>query len=280
MLDGKPTQKKPIVKSTYDGFYYPYSAGKATPWENREVQFLEVAVFGKLHAFEAPKVVQVTRRPGLVVTASRDIKKGKRATLVDGDYDMVASETGYTYGVTTTRKRDVTPDFLKVSSSKILCSSKPDDGDLPWVSVDLAGGESLDDGGALFLVEEVLIWHDWTAGKTHCGQKVALSATGEFDGEEDEISVPATAESATGISVPVPADLQAKPYRYVRHWSGGTTDGGSTVLFAELSVWGKVYFGSYLENEDKYKQYAKILKKANSNCARRSKCLLPGIPKS
>ena len=97
-----------------------------------------------------------------------------------------------------------------------------------YVTVDLGQEEEV---GAVLLIHE----HDGTGSRQHCGQKVAVSTTGEFAGEEvvvydTEMGV-GPPETASGNTIVFDMTLA----RYVRHWCAAD---GSTVKFVEVGVRG------------------------------------------
>ena len=84
---------------------------------------------------------------------------------------------------------------------------------------------------------------DWADGRQYCGQKVALSMTGAFAGEEvvvyDTGSGWGPAESADGNSIP----FDATEAQFVRHWSAGST-GNDGVNFIEAEFYGQPATGA------------------------------------
>jgi hypothetical protein len=85
----------------------------------------------------------------------------------------------------------------------------------------------------------VSLWHYYGDTRQYCGQKVALSTTGAFNGEE-VVVLPDTGldfgppESIDGNAVTF--DLVSA--RYVRHWSG-KSDRNSGIHFMEIDVYGE-----------------------------------------
>merc|ERR1740117_926242 len=106
---------------------------------------------------------------------------------------------------------------------------------------DCAAGNSLYltiDLGDYYLVTGVTIWHYYGNDRSYCSQAVALSATGDFAGEEyvayatgDGVQGPP--ESVDGNAITFAAYVS----RYVRHWSGRST-ANSGVHFLEIGVYG------------------------------------------
>ena len=85
------------------------------------------------------------------------------------------------------------------------------------------------------MISSVSIWHYYGDQRRYCGQKVAVSATGEFRGEE-------TVVYNTGLSYGPPEtptghviDMTAIPGRFIRHWCSRST-ASLDVHFAKLSV--------------------------------------------
>ena len=83
----------------------------------------------------------------------------------------------------------------------------------------------------------VTIWHYYGNDRAYCAQKVAVSLTGEFDGEEyvayDTGTEYGPPESPQGNAITFPAHTA----RYVRHWSAGSTS-NPYVHFLEIDVYG------------------------------------------
>eukprot|EP00041_Stephanoeca_diplocostata_P016715 m.330212 g.330212 ORF g.330212 m.330212 type:complete len:513 (+) comp20457_c2_seq1:157-1695(+) len=78
-----------------------------------------------------------------------------------------------------------------------------------WIQVDLR---------MLMYIGEVTVWHYFGDTRRYCNQRIAVSTTGEFAGEETTIYRVAGfsfVESATGNTVPAHG-IQG---RYIRHWS-------------------------------------------------------------
>ena len=93
------------------------------------------------------------------------------------------------------------------------------------------------DLGRLQQVAGVTIWHYYGNDRAYCNQKLALSASGIFGGEEHVMW-----ETGTGYGPPESEDGNSISFeptvtRYVRHWCGrSTADGG--VHFMEIDVYG------------------------------------------
>ena len=86
------------------------------------------------------------------------------------------------------------------------------------------------------MISSVSVWHYYADPRRYCGQKVAISLTGEFRGEE-------TVVYNTGLSYGPPETTDghridlgtAAPARFVRHWCSRSTE-SLEVHFAKLSV--------------------------------------------
>jgi hypothetical protein len=109
------------------------------------------------------------------------------------------------------------------------------------------------DLGAQYPVAGVTLWHYYGDTRRYCGQKVALSSTGAFSGEE-------TVVYDTGVDYgPIETvDGNALTFdpvnaRFVRHWSG-KSDANSGIHFMEIDVYGEdhnyIRFDSCLSNYD------------------------------
>ena len=89
--------------------------------------------------------------------------------------------------------------------------------DSNWVQVDLE---------AAYPVKAVALWHYYPDGRTYKSNKVALSATGKFEGEEvvvfDSDSDGEYAETADGKMI----EFDPIEARYVRNWTDGSNSNG------------------------------------------------------
>jgi hypothetical protein len=83
-----------------------------------------------------------------------------------------------------------------------------------WVTVNL---------GNYYEVGSVTVWNYYGDRRRYCGQKIALSMTGDFDGEEkvvyDTKGGYGPWETVNGSSHPFPPTVT----RYIRYWSAGST---------------------------------------------------------
>ena len=93
------------------------------------------------------------------------------------------------------------------------------------------------DLGTPCLITGVTIWHYYGNARAYCAQKIALSTTGDFVGEEtvvyDTGSDYGPPESSSGNAFVFPAMVT----RFVRHWSAGSTS-NPYVHFLEIDVYG------------------------------------------
>ena len=116
------------------------------------------------------------------------------------------------------------------------------------------------DLGGVYTTTGATIWHYYLDGRAYCNQKLAVSTTGEFAGEETTVfdtgacsgwcTFPITCENAeAGTCTPEnygpteAADGNAFTWdstdaQYVRHWSGRGQNSG--VHFMEIDVYGFV----------------------------------------
>ena len=113
------------------------------------------------------------------------------------------------------------------------------------------------DLGAVYDTTGVTIWHYYGNGRAYCNQKLAISTTGLFAGEERVIfdtgacsgwcQFPLDPNTCTGDCTPAnyedtespdgnPFTWKNTPARYVRHWSGRGQNTG--VHFMEIDVYG------------------------------------------
>jgi len=93
------------------------------------------------------------------------------------------------------------------------------------------------DMGDVYWVTGVTIWHYYSDARRYCNQKVVLSTTGAFSGEEVTMYAVAgygTAESADGNTIIFDAATEA---RYVRHYCSRSNKNGG-VHFLEMSICG------------------------------------------
>ena len=93
------------------------------------------------------------------------------------------------------------------------------------------------DLGNFYYITGVTIWHYYGNDRAYCAQKIALSTTGDFVGEEQVVYDTGTEygppESPNGNAFVFPATVA----RYLRHWSAGSTS-NPYVHFLEIDVYG------------------------------------------
>jgi hypothetical protein len=93
------------------------------------------------------------------------------------------------------------------------------------------------DLGAHYQITGATIWHYYGDDRAYCAQKLALSSTGEFAGEEyvayDTGSDNGPTEAANGNAFTFPMYIA----RYARHWSAGNTQ-NPYVHFLEIDIYG------------------------------------------
>eukprot|EP01052_Picozoa_sp_SAG31_P028411 SAG31_NODE_2742_length_5154_cov_4.341048_1_plen_388_part_00 len=91
--------------------------------------------------------------------------------------------------------------------------------------------------GEVYPVGRVIIWHFYGNTRAYCGQKLALSPTGEFAGEETVVMETGTAygdnESPDGNTI----EFDTIAAQYVRHWSSRST-ANTGIHFMEIDVYG------------------------------------------
>jgi len=113
------------------------------------------------------------------------------------------------------------------------------------------------DLGAVYDTTGVTLWHYYGNDRAYCNQKLAISTTGLFAGEERVIfdtgacsgwcQFPLDPNTCTGDCTPAnyedtespdgnPFTWKSTPARYVRHWSGRGQNTG--VHFMEMDVYG------------------------------------------
>ena len=83
----------------------------------------------------------------------------------------------------------------------------------------------------------VTVWHYYADGRQYCNQKIALSTTGAFAGEEDVVYETGPEYGPPESTEGIPRTFPPTEARYVRHWCGrSTTNAG--VHFLEMDVYG------------------------------------------
>jgi hypothetical protein len=97
-----------------------------------------------------------------------------------------------------------------------------------YVTVDL---------GATYPVDGVTIWHYHGDPRSYCGQKVALSATGRFLGEEVVVFDTGEEFGPTERDQGNAIVFDTTAARYVRHWCG-RSDQNTGIHFMEMDVYG------------------------------------------
>ena len=83
----------------------------------------------------------------------------------------------------------------------------------------------------------VTIWHYHGDDRSYCGQKVALSATGQFRGEEIVVFDTGRNFGPTETEQGNAIVFEATNARYVRHWCG-PSDRNSGIHFMEMDIYG------------------------------------------
>jgi hypothetical protein len=169
---------------------------------NAYVHFLEIDVYGD-ERVQIP-VTDVRLDVGAAVTLGPGVTAANgAATLVDGVHTPAEWSNSPTGGV--------------VDCSESL-----------FVTIDI---------GAVHNVNGVTLWHYYGDTRAYCGQKLALSATGTFGGEEqvvfntgEEFGPP---EAIDGNSVV----FESVAARYVRHWCSRST-ANTGVHFLEIDIFG------------------------------------------
>ena len=93
------------------------------------------------------------------------------------------------------------------------------------------------DLGAVYTINSVTVWHYSGDTRRYCGQKVAISSTGDFTGEETTVydtgSDFGDVEQDGGFVMEFPATTG----RFIRHWSS-KSDRNTGVHFLEVQVMG------------------------------------------
>lgn len=119
---------------------------------------------------------------------------------------------------------DATPSpalwYLHPTYDRPLCN------DPAWVQVDL---------GSEMRIGSVTVWHYYLDPRSYCGQRIAVSTTGAFVGEEivvaDNHLQYGHTESSQGFTVLTRGVVG----RYIRHWAAGST-ANPGVHFIEMAV--------------------------------------------
>jgi hypothetical protein len=140
-------------------------------------------------------------------------------------FDPIGAATGNTFFNPATMSQN-TGAFL--SAATFLLRATPNAGqwnrrvyynglscyDPAWLQVDL---------GSVMRLGSVTVWKYWNDGRRYCGQRIAVSSTGAFNGEETDLQH--TAALRVGYGLPeTAAGIDVSAYgvtgRYIRIWSG------------------------------------------------------------
>ena len=175
-------------------------------------------------------VINLDQLPGVTVTAGPNVNdRGNPAAMIDMSH---------------------APDEWTTSPTADLadCSTNV------YMTVDL---------GAIYETIGATIWHYYGNDRAYCNQKLAISTTGRFTGEERVIfdtgacsgwcPFPLDANTCSGDCTPAnyedtespdgnPFVWKSRPARYIRHWSGRGQNTG--VHFMEIDVYGDPTSGS------------------------------------
>ena len=83
----------------------------------------------------------------------------------------------------------------------------------------------------------VTVWHFHGDPRQYCNQKIALSTTGAFAGEEDVVYETGPEYGPPESIEGIPRTFPPTEARYVRHWCGRST-ANTGVHFLEMDVYG------------------------------------------
>ena len=174
---------------------------------------------------ELEPVENLDQLPGVTVTLGNTVETDTDLLVPPGDPRCAPQGCGFRGGSA--------PTIVDMSHAPDEWTSSPF-GDSPdcstrlYVTVDL---------GQSYPVDGVTIWHYHGDDRSYCGQKVALSATGQFMGEEIVVyetgQLYGDKETERGKAIVFDRIVA----RYVRHWSS-RSDRNTGIHFMEIDVYG------------------------------------------
>jgi hypothetical protein len=153
-------------------------------------------------------VVDVTQLPGVTVLVGPGLNIGGNydidgSMLIDGNHD--------------TEQWTECPNGNVDSCEESL-----------YITVDL---------GAVFTLNSVTVWHYYGGSRAYCGQRIAISSTGFFEGEETIVFETGSDYGDTEVEQGFTMNFPATTGQYIRHWSSRSTANGG-VHFLEIAVMG------------------------------------------
>ena len=163
--------------------------------------------------------------PGVTVTLGTTVETDSDLPVPPGDSRCASQGCGFRGGSPST--------IVDMSHAPGEWTSSPY-GDSPdcstrlYVTVDL---------GMIYPVDGVTIWHYHGDDRSYCGQKVAVSATGQFTGEEIVVFDTGLEYGPTETEHGNAIAFDTTAARYVRHWSG-RSDRNTGIHFMEMDVYG------------------------------------------
>eukprot|EP01043_Picozoa_sp_COSAG02_P017040 COSAG02_NODE_764_length_17402_cov_14.275155_1_plen_567_part_00 len=181
------------------------------------------AVVGTPCELSAPE--NLDQLPGVTVTLGNTVETDTDLLVPPGDPRCAPQGCGFRGGSA--------PTIVDMSHAPDEWTSSPF-GDSPdcstrlYVTVDL---------GQSYPVDGVTIWHYHGDDRSYCGQKVALSATGQFLGEELTVFDTARGYGPTETEQGNAIAFETTAARYVRHWCG-RSDQNSGIHFMEIDIYG------------------------------------------
>eukprot|EP01043_Picozoa_sp_COSAG02_P000061 COSAG02_NODE_1_length_108762_cov_456.708287_61_plen_619_part_00 len=181
------------------------------------------AVVGTSCALSAPE--NLDQLPGVTVVLGNTVETDTDVPVPPGDPRCAAQGCGFRGGAPST--------IIDMSHAPGEWTSSPF-GDSPDCSTRLYVTVDLQE---IYPVDGVTLWHYHGDDRSYCGQKIALSATGQFQGEEQVVFDtgrdygPTESEQGHAIA------FESTAARYVRHWCG-PSDRNTGIHFMEVDIYG------------------------------------------
>jgi hypothetical protein len=170
---------------------------------NKGVHFLEMDIYGYKTPLPNPNYVNLEQLKGVKVLMGPGMSQKNPKSFID----MNPSPSSYPVSPT--------------GSSKSCADPR-------YVTVDL---------GNFYEVQSAIIWNYYADGRRYCGQKIALSKTGVFAGEQtivyDTKGAPGPVEVAQGNNHPFAPEVT----RFVRYYSAGSNK-NTGVHMVEIDIMG------------------------------------------
>ena len=178
-----------------------YSAGSSA---NNGVHMVEIDIMGLPEPLPDPRWINLDQLRGVKVVPGPGLKMKLPRSYID----MNHSPSSYRNSPTGLAKSCREPRYLTV------------------------------DLGKHYSIGAVTLWNYYADGRKYCGQKLAISRTGQFAGEESVVWATNERYGPKEIQAGNKHMFKEQVGRFVRYWSAGN-DRNNGVHMVEIDIWGK-----------------------------------------